>query len=341
MDTKDQSELSGDKDSIARRLMGDKTADRYFPPTRVYDHGLEATSEYIESLPDLQNGPSSLIQGSEVNIEQVGTHNFRLPIIFEVRSGGYITLETSVTGTVSLEAFKKGINMSRIMRSFYEFKDQNLSLDKVNHILHSYKKNLKTFDAKIMLNFSYPIMQKSLRSQQYGYQYYNVTLEGDLNKDDVFRKFMHFDFVYSSSCPCSFELSQHAVKYRGRAIVSHSQRSVARISVRYEDMLWIEDLHEMCLEALRTETQVMVKREDEQAFAELNGANLKFVEDSVRLLHEQLNKDGRIKDFKIVASHQESLHSHDAVGCIVKGIPGGFTPEVPREIWNSLIPVPR
>jgi len=32
--------------------------------------------------------------------------------------------------------------------------------------------------------------------------------------------------------------------------------------------------------ALQTETQVMVKREDEQAFAELNGAYLKFVEDA-------------------------------------------------------------
>jgi GTP cyclohydrolase FolE2 len=32
-----------------------------------------------------------------------------------------------------------------------------------------------------------------------------------------------------------------------------------------------------------TETQVMVKREDEQAFAELNAANPIFVEDAARL----------------------------------------------------------
>ena len=35
--------------------------------------------------------------------------------------------------------------------------------------------------------------------------------------------------------------------------------------------------------AVPTETQVMVKREDEQAFAELNAANPIFVEDAARL----------------------------------------------------------
>ena len=48
--------------------------------------------------------------------------------------------------------------------------------------------------------------------------------------------------------------------------------------------LWFEDLIDLCAAAMPTETQVMVKREDEQAFAELNGANPIFVEDAVRLL---------------------------------------------------------
>ena len=31
------------------------------------------------------------------------------------------------------------------------------------------------------------------------------------------------------------------------------------------------------------------------------------------LLYEQLVKDKRVKDFRVICSHQESLHSHDAV----------------------------
>ncbi len=33
----------------------------------------------------------------------------------------------------------------------------------------------------------------------------------------------------------------------------------------------------------------------------------------------------RIVDFRIACSHLESLHSHDAVSVICKGVPGGFT----------------
>jgi len=89
--------------------------------------------------------------------------------------------------------------------------------------------------------------------------------------------------------------------------------------------IWIEDVHALCLRALRTETQVMVKREDEQAFAELNGAHLKFVEDAARLLYREFDADKRVKDFRIACSHLESLHSHDAVSVICKGVKGGFT----------------
>ena len=56
----------------------------------------------------------------------------------------------------------------------------------------------------------------------------------------------------------------------------HSQRSVARISVALDDTascLWFEDLIDLCRDAVPTETQVMVKREDEQAFAELGNVN--------------------------------------------------------------------
>ena len=72
---------------------------------------------------------------------------------------------------------------------------------------------------------------------------------------------------------CRFpKLSEHARKTRRQLATPHSQRSVARISavLAGSDRLWFEDLIETCRVAVPTETQVMVKREDEQAFAELN-----------------------------------------------------------------------
>jgi len=306
-------------------------------PRRHYDDSFSVTDEYRAGLPDLQNGPASLIQGSPVAIQQVGIHNFRLPLRFLNRDGAPLMLETSVTGTVSLEAHKKGINMSRVMRTFYEHQETLFSLDLLENILHDYRTSLGSLEAYLILRFNYPMVNESLRSGLAGYQYYQVALEARMDRTGAVRKFIHFDFVYSSTCPCSYELSQHAIMERNIAAVPHSQRSVARVSVELNDFLWIEDLRDLCLEALKTETQVMVKREDEQAFAELNAAYLKFVEDAVRLLHEQLDPDRRIKDFKVVASHQESLHSHDAVSVLVKGVRGGFTPELDPSVFATLI----
>jgi GTP cyclohydrolase I len=303
-----------------------------------YDTEYRPSPTDIEQFPDLQNGPSSLIQGAPVEIQQVGIHNFRLPLKFKTRDNESIVLETKVTGTVSLEAHKKGINMSRIMRSFYDFKDDAFTMDKLETILNTYQDRLDAFDSKVALKFSYPIMKPSLRSENEGYQYYNVTLEGDLDKTGTLKKVIHFDFVYSSACPCSYELAEYARDRRGKDTVPHSQRSVARISVEVNDIVWIEDLQEICEEALKTETQVIVKREDEMAFAELNGAYLKFVEDAARLLYEQFSEDDRIKDFRVICSHQESLHSHDAVSVILAPN-SSFSGEVPHELWSSLIHV--
>ena len=312
-----------------------KHSESYYAPNRDFDTDYKPTKEEIKSFPDLQNGPSSLIQGAPVAIQQVGIHNFRLPLKYDKREGGDIELETKVTGTVSLAAHKKGINMSRIMRSFYKYKDEKV-YNKLDKILLNYKDDLETLDARIGLHFSYPILQSSLRSKNSGYQYYNCTLESNIdNKGDII-KFLHFDFVYSSACPCSYELAEHAKKYRNKITVSHSQRSVARISIKFENTVWIEDLQEMCINALKTETQVIVKREDEMAFAELNGSYLKFVEDAARLLYEQLVDDTRVKDFRVICSHQESLHSHDAVSVILA--PNSkFSNHVPHEFWSSLI----
>ncbi|MFL2848244.1 MAG: GTP cyclohydrolase FolE2 [Coraliomargaritaceae bacterium] len=305
--------------------------------TRDYDESFVVSNEYRESLPDVQNANDRHITGSNVPILKVGISNFKLPLKFIVQNSDTIQLETSVTGNVSLEAGQKGINMSRIMRVFYEFQDRVFTLDLLKEVLQNYKVTLNTYRAEIRLDFNYPIMQSSLRSDLSGWQYYKVTYEGILDEQDVFHKRMHFDFIYSSACPCSSDLAEHAREVRQIYSIPHSQRSTARISVELDPAahLFVEDLQSIALNALKTETQVMVKREDEQAFAELNGAYPKFVEDAARLLFAQLNADKRIKDFQVACAHLESLHSHDAIAVIHKGVPGGFSGSV--DDFNALI----
>ena len=304
--------------SVAKLLPGGMDYPAF---SRTYPEDFVVDPAYKRTLPDLQNGPASLIRGSKQHIQHVGISNFRLPIRFHTRDNGDLTLETSVTGTVSLDADKKGINMSRIMRSFYAHADSTFSFDVIEAALDDYKTDLESFDARIQMRFSFPVRVDSLRSGLSGYQYYDIALEL-VETAGVRKKIMHLDYVYSSTCPCSLELSEHARAVRGQLATPHSQRSVARISVvldRNAGCLWFEDLIEACRRAVPTETQVMVKREDEQAFAELNAANPIFVEDAARLFCAELLADARVGDFRIVASHQESLHSHDAVSVLTEG----------------------
>ena len=116
---------------------------------RAYPDAFLVDEVYKDSLPDLQNGPSSLIVGAKQVIQHVGISNFRLPIRYRTRDAGEVMLETSVTGTVSLEAEKKGINMSRIMRSFYAHAERDFSFQVIEHALEDYKRDLGSFDARI------------------------------------------------------------------------------------------------------------------------------------------------------------------------------------------------
>lgn len=303
-----------------------------------YDKEFVPTQEYLDSMPDLQNEDFVGIP-----IDFVGIHNFHLPIRIKERSGDTQEVMASISGMVSLDANHAGINMSRIIRSFYKSKNDIFDINKLEEVLRNYQKDLKTFDAHILMNFKYRIWQDALRSTkddgtpEGGWQYYNITFDCNLDVTGEFKKVMHVDYVYSSACPCSTALSNHAALSRGVYGIPHSQRSNARLSIEFDELIWIEDVLEMCNKALTTETLVFCKRQDEQAFAEKNGAQPKFVEDAIRYLADVLNSNSAVKDYKVICSHQESLHSHDAVAVITKGVEGSiFNHHVTLGEWQSM-----
>lgn len=306
---------------------------------REYDAGFVPSQEYLDSMPDIQNSPYQ----SLYPIERVGIHGFHMPMFIYQKNLGEQEVMASITGMVSLEANKAGINMSRIIRTAYNSLGDRLSVSRLCQVLSDYKKDLQTFDAHIIIKFPYRIWQQALRSvsdkgtPEGGWQYYDVTFDINLDREGNFRKQMILDFVYSSACPCSTELSNHAALERGVYGIPHSQRSVARIAVEFDEIVWIEDLVKTMQDALKTEVLVFCKRQDEQAFAELNGANVKFVEDAIRLISHELNQLPEVLDFKVICSHLESLHGHDAIAVITKGLPESkYTPEISFDELQSM-----
>ncbi len=310
---------------------------------RDYDKYFRPDAEYLKGMPDLQNGD---FKGGP--IERVGISGFKLPLNILTKSGDTMEVMATIDGMVSLDADKKCINMSRILRSFYKFKDETFTLNKLRDILDSYKQDLDSFDATININFQYRMWLDSLVSTnndgqtigpEGGWQYYNITFTGDMNKYGDFRKTMVLDFIYSSTCPCSTELSMYNANVLGVYGAPHAQRSTMRCYIDFDGMLWIEDVVSMLRDSLKTETQVFVKREDEANFSWLCGSDPKFVEDAIRRVADAFDKDadivdlveddmsiesiikndlGWIYDYKLVCSHNESLHSHNAIAVLVK-----------------------
>lgn len=305
---------------------------------RVYDGDFVPTQEYLDSMPDLQNADFVGIP-----IDFVGIQGMHLPLKIREKNGDFQEVMAEVTGTVSLDAHNRGVNLSRILRTLYKSKDDIFDINKIEEVLRNYQKDLKTFDAHILMNFKYRMWQDSLVSKKAdgtpegGWQYYDVTFDCNLDVSGEFKKIMHVQYLYSSSCPCSTALSEHAAYTRGLYGIPHSQRSVAKLSLEFDNLIWIEDVISMCNAALKTEVLVFCKREDEQAFAILNGSQPKFVEDAIRFLADELNKNPDVTDYKVICSHLESLHAHQAVAVITKGKPGSiFNHHVTQEEWVSL-----
>lgn len=106
---------------------------------------------------------------------------------------------------------------------------------------------------------------------------------------------------------------------QGLAATPHAQRSRAefRLELRPSlDELPLVNLIDALEAALGTPVQTAVKREDEQAFAEANAANLMFCEDAARRLAAVLAAEARILAWQVRVAHLESLHAHDAVASV-------------------------
>jgi len=305
-------------------------------------------------LPDPQINP--VLVGARVPIQKAGVGPIELPMLLNRRDGTTqeIYAKASLYGSLD-NPHKKGLNFSRFYITIHEaLENNNMSIDSLKDILINMKTKQDCSEAFCKLKFNYRWTQEALRSRdildddvdptqvwkivdgkkissnkKWGHIFYECELEGQIDKDDNYRFFLTVNYRYSSTCPCSFQLSHTAILNRGQAANGHSQRSNAKITVEMdpENFVWIEEVVELARKQIPTEVVIYCKRIDEMAFAELNGSNLLFTEDASRLLYEGLDNwfdEGKIKDFSVVTSHGESLHPYDAIAVMYKGLPDGL-----------------
>lgn len=303
-------------------------------------------------LPDPQIDP--IIPGVKIPLRKVGIAPVDLPVKLKRRDGTEQVLQTEASLYCSLDDPEaKGLNLSRLYLIMHETIENHLSIDGIKAALMELAEKQGSKSAYCKLRFKYPWEQEALRTRKKliepgdkfealpdgstinlqkmkGHIAYKTELEGQYHEGEGVKFYLTVEYVYSSTCPCSFELAHDARTKRDAAANAHSQRSIATIKIQFDpqDVVWIEDVVELARKQIPTEVQVVVKRRDEQAFAELNGSNLLFSEDVVRLLYAELDKwydANRIQDFSISVSHEESLHPWNAIAVTSKGIENGLT----------------
>jgi GTP cyclohydrolase IB len=207
--------------------------------------GIPVDDAYKNTLPDLQNGPSQPDQGRAA--ADPACRHLELPpadpLPHPRRRGETDAGNQSVTGTVSLEAEKKGINMSRIMRSFYKHAEATFSFEVIEHALDDYKRDLESFDARIQMRFSFPVKVRALRS---GLRAGSITTSRwnwwsgrGAQEDRASRLCLFLDLPVLAGT-----VANMPAQTRGQLATPHSQRSVARLSVVLDgaECLWFEDL---------------------------------------------------------------------------------------------------
>ena len=297
-----------------------------------HKHILNCKVQDDSGLNDFQKIPNDV----HIAIPRVGIERFRIPLRLKHPDGQIMSHDMEASMFVFLEAEKTGVNMSRFCAILQEEGEKHTVdeeffkniLDRFTVDLRDYHHEKNIPEAEFKVSFRYPVKQKSLKSDNWGWQYYQCEMKATRMGDESTLMGLTIAYEYSSTCPCSLSMSKQYEKdfregliQEGNGIATaHSQRSIATCSVTYniESDFGIEKLIKLLREALPTETQSLVKRADEQAFAILNGEHPMFVEHAARRISVVFDNEKAILDWNAKIEHLESLHSHNAVAYISK-----------------------
>lgn len=315
----------------------------------------------VRAMPDVAAEARPGVAGA---LDWVGMGEIEVPIMIADESGVPVRTPARVTAYVDLARPEvRGIHMSRLyLQVDRALGAEPLSPCSVRRLLKDFLESHTELSdrAMVRMSFDYMVKRPALVSDNRGWKSYPVAITGLMHNGQLQLE-LAFEVGYSSTCPCSAALARQLIQERfqidfpgdapldhaavlawlgteeGICATPHSQRSTAEVRVRlvpsFADFPIVDMID--CIEhALKTPVQTAVKREDEQAFARLNGQNLMFCEDAARRMQSALDNSEGVTDFWVRASHFESLHPHNAVAVATKGLPGGYQAGMD---WNATL----
>jgi GTP cyclohydrolase I len=255
------------------------------------------------AIPDVQSSEDR----RKLAIDQVGIKAIRHPIRVAERSGGTQHTIATFNMYVGLPHQFKGTHMSRFVE-ILNAHEREISVDTFQVMLDEMVERLEAQSGRIEMAFPYFINKAAPVSKVKSLMDYEVTFAGEIAKGEkCFR--MKVVVPVTSLCPCSKRISDYG---------AHNQRSHVTITARTKGFVWIEELVGYAEKHASSELYGLLKRPDEKFVTERAYDNPRFVEDLVRDIAADLNRDKRIESYVVESENFESIHNHSAYALIEK-----------------------
>jgi GTP cyclohydrolase I len=253
------------------------------------------------SIADVQNSSDT----RQIPIDKVGIKDIRHPVRVRDRSSGEQHTIANFNMYVNLPHNFKGTHMSRFVEILNQH-EREISVDSFKEMLAEMTEKLEAESGHIEMSFPYFVNKAAPISQVESLLDYEVTFIGEIKKG-ASELSIKVVVPVTSLCPCSKKISDYG---------AHNQRSHVTVTVRTKDFVWIEELIDLVEEQASCELFGLLKRPDEKYVTEKAYDNPKFVEDIVRDIAAQLNKDERIAAYTVESENFESIHNHSAYALI-------------------------
>lgn len=261
----------------------------------------------VPELPDIQEKKPD----HQIKLNRVGVSKLKIPVFIKRKNGTVQQTVSEVSCYVDLDADKKGINMSRLPISIYNYANEFLCGKTVLEIAEKIREISSAKKCDLIYEFPYFTEKEAPITKQVGIVDHKITFNASI---DEYKENWSFSVegVGTSLCPCSKEISNEG---------AHNQKCYVEVSVYPKIIpeykwIWIEEIIEVIDKSVSCEIYSVLKRSDEKYVTEKAYKNAKFVEDIARQVYELLKSDSRIDKFKIKVSSDESIHIHRAEAII-------------------------
>lgn len=252
-------------------------------------------------IPDIQG----IEDTRKLAINRVGIKDIRHPVIVKDRSNGVQHTIATFDMYVFLPHQFKGTHMSRFVKILHDH-EKEITVSSFNVMLAEMAELLEAKSGNIEMRFPYFVNKKAPVSGVESLLDYNVTFIGEIDASTTSTR-LKVQIPVTSLCPCSKSISDYG---------AHNQRSHVTVNAKTRGFLWIEEIIDIVEKQASCELYGLLKRPDEKFVTERAYDNPKFVEDMVRDVAGEFNKDDRIRQYILESENFESIHNHSAYAMI-------------------------